>query len=116
MATSGDAEDAHDSDDSRVDGDHIGLHFLEDVAGDGEDDDGHVQLIPSVVNVTPHTQRHHFGRWLHDEHGGEEVVEYFQHFYQFLQFDFFKLIICIFIDILKQITFKLISVLSRYSN
>ena len=113
MATSGDAEDAHDSDDSRVDGDHIGLHFLEDDAGDGEDDDGHVQLIPSVVNVTPHTQRHHFGRWLHDEHGGEEVVEYFQHFYQFLQFYFLNEL---FAYLLKQITFKLNSVLSRYSN
>lgn len=44
----GDPEDPHHADDGGVDGEHLALDLLQSDADDGEEDNGHVQLVPST--------------------------------------------------------------------
>ena len=46
--TSGYPKDAHHTYDGRIDGYYSGLDLLQNDADDGHDDDGDIQLVPSV--------------------------------------------------------------------
>ena len=48
----GDPEDPHHADDGGVDGEHLALDLLQSDADDGEEDNGHVQLVPSTQPVS----------------------------------------------------------------
>jgi len=69
------AKHAHHADDGGVDGQLERLELLKDDAGDREDDDGRVELVPSLLEVAPNAERHHPGDHLQREDGREEVVE-----------------------------------------
>lgn len=78
LFTSCNPEHPHDPHDCRVHWHEVRLELLEDDAQDGEEDDGHVQLVPSVAHVSPGAQSRNLHAGLNDKDHGEKVVEHLQ--------------------------------------